>query len=254
MCPHLSKYTFIDIYLWCVVCVVWGSIIYTTFHSISLRSCTLRTSALNTLEEGTVCPQIDLANVWFCVFAGLPWWPGKESGCQCRRCEFEPRGWEIPWRRKWQPTPVFLPGKSHGQRRLVGYSPWGCKVDRTWRLNKYTEACFKGWPQGKSRLWASSHSIRKKCQWTVRRRGSLWSENTSGKTETVNVCSEQILSTWLLSLKKQRLKSGKVRVRAAEALGVSMGGQTRAPALAHQGESTGHLGEELVMLCSGWCL
>ena len=30
----------------------------------------------------------------------------------------------IPWRRKWQPTTVFLPGKSHGQRSLVGYSPW----------------------------------------------------------------------------------------------------------------------------------
>ena len=34
---------------------------------------------------------------------------------------------KIPWRRKWQPTPVFLPGKSHGQRSLVGYSPWGRK-------------------------------------------------------------------------------------------------------------------------------
>ena len=33
----------------------------------------------------------------------------------------------IPWRRKWQPTPVFLHGKSHGQRSLVGCSPWGCK-------------------------------------------------------------------------------------------------------------------------------
>ena len=33
-------------------------------------------------------------------------------------------GWEIPWGRKWQPTPVFLPGKSYGQRSLVGYSPW----------------------------------------------------------------------------------------------------------------------------------
>ena len=32
-----------------------------------------------------------------------------------------------PWRRAWQPTPVFLPGKSHGQRSLVGYSPWGHK-------------------------------------------------------------------------------------------------------------------------------
>ena len=34
---------------------------------------------------------------------------------------------KIPWRRKWYPTPVFLPGKSHGQRNLAGYSPWGCK-------------------------------------------------------------------------------------------------------------------------------
>ena len=32
---------------------------------------------------------------------------------------------KIPWRRAWQPTPVFLPGESHGQRGLVGYSPWG---------------------------------------------------------------------------------------------------------------------------------
>ena len=34
---------------------------------------------------------------------------------------------KIPWRRKWQPTPVLLPRKSHGQRSLVGYSPWGSK-------------------------------------------------------------------------------------------------------------------------------
>ena len=34
---------------------------------------------------------------------------------------------KIPWKRKWQPTPVFLPGKSHGWRSLVGYSPWGSK-------------------------------------------------------------------------------------------------------------------------------
>ena len=34
---------------------------------------------------------------------------------------------KISWNRKWEPTPVFLPEKSHGQRSLVGYSPWGCK-------------------------------------------------------------------------------------------------------------------------------
>ena len=37
---------------------------------------------------------------------------------------FNPLVVKIPWRRKWQPTPVFLPGKSHGQRSLVDYSPW----------------------------------------------------------------------------------------------------------------------------------
>ena len=50
-----------------------------------------------------------------------------ESACQCRRCRrcgFDPWVRKIPWRRKWQPTPVFLPGKSHGQRSLADYSPW----------------------------------------------------------------------------------------------------------------------------------
>ena len=56
---------------------------------------------------------------------GLPWWfRGKESTCQCRRHGFDPWVRKIPWRRKWQPTSVFLPGKSHGQRSLEGYSLW----------------------------------------------------------------------------------------------------------------------------------
>ena len=38
---------------------------------------------------------------------------------------------EVSWRRKWQPTPVFLPGESHGWRSLVGYSPWGRKGSDT---------------------------------------------------------------------------------------------------------------------------
>ena len=59
---------------------------------------------------------------------GLPWWlSGKEFACQCRRHGFHPWVRKIPWRRKWQPTPVFLPGEFHGQRGLEGYSPWGCK-------------------------------------------------------------------------------------------------------------------------------
>ena len=44
---------------------------------------------------------------------------------------FDPWVGKIPWRRKWQPTSVFLPGKSHGRRSLVGYSPWGHKESDT---------------------------------------------------------------------------------------------------------------------------
>ena len=58
------------------------------------------------------------------------WLSGKESTCRCRRHKrrrFDPWVGKIHWSRKWQPTPVFLSGKSHGHRSLVGYSPWGCK-------------------------------------------------------------------------------------------------------------------------------
>jgi len=51
---------------------------------------------------------------------------GKEPACHCRTHKifrFSPWVGKIPWRRAWQPTPVFLPG----QRRLAGYGPWGCK-------------------------------------------------------------------------------------------------------------------------------
>ena len=65
---------------------------------------------------------------YFCP-SGLPWWlSGEESACNagdtCGRLMFGPWVGNIPWR-KWQPTSVFLPGKSHGQRSLVHYSSWG---------------------------------------------------------------------------------------------------------------------------------
>ena len=55
---------------------------------------------------------------------------GREPACQCRRCKrhgFNPWVGKIPWKRAQQSTPVFLPGEFHGQRNLVGYSPWGRK-------------------------------------------------------------------------------------------------------------------------------
>ena len=52
----------------------------------------------------------------------------KESTCQCRRSEFDLWVVNVHWRRKWEPTPIFLPGKSCEQRSLAGYSPWGHRV------------------------------------------------------------------------------------------------------------------------------
>ena len=65
---------------------------------------------------------------------GLPWWLSvKESTCNARDAGDPCNPWvgKILWRRKWQPIPVFLPGKSRGQRSLVGYSPQGCNQSDT---------------------------------------------------------------------------------------------------------------------------
>ncbi|XP_055438131.1 RAC-gamma serine/threonine-protein kinase isoform X4 [Bubalus kerabau] len=67
-----------------------------------------------------------------CLAEGLPrWLSGKESACQCRRCRrrgFELWVGKILWRKKWWSMPVFLPGKSHDQGSLAGYSPGGHRV------------------------------------------------------------------------------------------------------------------------------
>ena len=86
----------------------------------------LKTALLNQI-------QVDVCFIHVCILGayhvlGLPrWLSGKESTCQCRRCGFDPWDGRVPWRRKWQSTPVFLPGKSHGQRSLADYSSWGRK-------------------------------------------------------------------------------------------------------------------------------
>ena len=69
---------------------------------------------------------------------GLPSWLSWERICsQCRRPGFNPWTGKIPWRRKRLATPVSLPGESHGQRSLVGYSPWGRKeLDTTQQLKQ----------------------------------------------------------------------------------------------------------------------
>ena len=89
----------------------------------------------------SVIPLDFLRGTWNFSTVGLPrWCSGKESTCQCRRCKrcgFDPWIKKTAWSRKWQSTPVFLPGKSHGQRSLAGYSPWDHKEsDMTEYLNR----------------------------------------------------------------------------------------------------------------------
>ena len=81
-------------------------------------------------------------------FRGLPWWlSGKEPACQCRRPGFHPWVRKTPWRRKWQLTPVFFPGKSHAHRSLVDYSPWGCQeLDMTEWLNNNSHKHTAAYP------------------------------------------------------------------------------------------------------------
>ena len=82
-----------------------------------------------------------------CIYTGLPWWlRHKESACNAgdlcliRRHGFDPWVGKIPLGRKWWPTPVFLPGKSHGQRSPAGYSPWsGERVRRDLVTKQQTE-------------------------------------------------------------------------------------------------------------------
>ena len=77
------------------------------------------------------CFSFELELITMRSLHGLPrWLSGKEPTCQCRSLErrrFHPWVGKFPWSRKWQPTPVFLPRKFHGQRILVGYVPWSRK-------------------------------------------------------------------------------------------------------------------------------
>ena len=87
------------------------------------------------------------------------WFRGKEFTCQCTSCRrprFNPWVRKIPWRRKWQPTPVLLPGESHGQRSLVGYSPWWSqRVRYDWA----TECFLHG--------QCCSDSVRQRHEWDI---------------------------------------------------------------------------------------
>ena len=84
-------------------------------------------------------------------------WVAKNLSCQCRIRGFNPWVRKISWRRKWQSPPVFLPGKLHGQRSLVGYSPWGVtKSDTTETQNTGFKTNTEKYIIGPEPPWAES--------------------------------------------------------------------------------------------------
>ena len=98
-----------------------------SYPSVS-SSCMMRTKSLPVLFAiGLQGLKLNL-ELWMCVCVcvytcscmymhEVPWWLSDyEPTCQCRRLRFDPWVGKSPWRRQWQPTPVFLPGKSQGQR------------------------------------------------------------------------------------------------------------------------------------------
>ena len=99
---------------------------------------------------------------------GLPrWLSGKESACQRRRYGFDPWVGKIPWRRKWQHTPVFLPRKYHRQKSLAGYGPQGHK-----ELDMTEWLCMHALADNQGQLSLLAHRVTKGI---VRRAmGSVW--------------------------------------------------------------------------------
>ena len=98
---------------------------HTTFHNWNLAQLIRIFSIFVLGPTSSLAPQ------------GLPWWlRGLKSLPAMRQTWVRSLGWDDLWRRKWNPTPVFLPGKSHEWKSLVGYSPWGHKeLDTTERLH-----------------------------------------------------------------------------------------------------------------------
>ena len=97
--------------------------------------------SISTFQDRVFSSSVDCCNLPFNAVTKLKkmGFPGGKvvknpPACHCkrhRRCRFSPWFWKIPWRRAWQLTPVFLSGKFHGQRSLLGYSAWNHKESDT---------------------------------------------------------------------------------------------------------------------------
>ena len=140
---------------------------------------------------------------------------GKESICQCRRLKFHPWVRESPWRREWLPTSVFLPREIHGQRGLVGYSPWGRKESDT--KEQLTLPLSMKW---------SDFSWHRGFYWPIL--CYLKSIATLGKyvmwieihfyTKYLENCTRNMLSSWTLEISPRRERKNKKEISQPERL------------------------------------
>ena len=101
------------------------------------------------------------------------WLGGEEFDCQCRRRGFDPCVGKMPWRRKQQPTPVFLPGKLHRQSSLACYSSWGRKRVRHYSATKQN----KNYKQTNTNF-----GIRKLCRLHLRSLGKISLKTNTAST------------------------------------------------------------------------
>ena len=113
---------------------------------------------------------------------------GKEPAYQYwrrKRHGFDPWAGEISWRRAWHPTPVFLPGKSHGLRILVGYSPKGCKeLDMTEQLSTHVRRLIGQWGN-LNRKGDWQHFNRYNFLWNTEEMREEWRELTTAKIKWI---------------------------------------------------------------------
>ena len=132
--------------------------------------------------------------------AGLPCWvSGRESACNAVDVGLILVG-KIPWRRAWQPTPVFLPGESHGQRSLVGYSPSGRTESDMTEVTKQQQHLKSSFPSSFLFLFCLSLSFIK---------GQVMQEYNSKWLNLSANCFQVLIS---LSIFKQKMKKKRFNV------------------------------------------
>ena len=163
-----------------------------------------------------------------------------ESSCQGKRRKrngFNPWIWKIPWSRKWQPTPVFLAGQSHGQRRLVGCSPWGCEeVDQT-ETERPRRQCGGRWAASWTSWWEEPTAWG--CAPTVAGRGSTPDLEFPGRPGTCE--SQRDADTGELAREGERAR--KMKMMKGGRVGKREGGREVRSALNASRSSSNYVGK-----------